>query len=181
MTINILPDFQVYHAVTVKGSNKTGVLEAREAYNIAVGLKVDNIAEIILPKLVKDRIDKNLNVNQKPHFYSLVKEDNSASGNAGFTSDTCIAETAKTNSFKAKTIVVSFEEKLPKTEIIDGNKKVVVCSPAEFITKYRWAMRIRDTVDPKCGLEEFLSAVFFVKPCFIHDSKEEQDSEKKTE
>ncbi len=140
--IHIVADFRVFQSVTHKGVSYSGVLEAREAYNICINLKVDGELEIILPKLIEDKIRDNLNSMQKPHFFSMVERDNSASSEAGYDYQSCIQETAKSNSFKARTIILALEEVKDKEKIKD-NKKIVICSPAEFITNFKRASELQ--------------------------------------
>lgn len=164
MTINILPDFKVFHSITVREASYPGVLEARQAYNLAVEIKTKYGGEIILPKLINDKIQKNLkNAEQEKHFYSLVTIDNSTSGQAGFDASNCLFETAKANSYKRRTLILALDDVSDK-EKIEKNQKVAVMTPDKFITCYKMVQHLIEQFEPKGDCMEMLQFHIFLSP-----------------
>src|SRR3989338_3761854 len=129
MSLCIIPDFDVFHSILKRDVSFPGVVECREAYNIAVYLSVKHGVNIILPKLIEDKIKKNIAPRQEGHFYALVQRDNSTSSDAGDDFSTCLARTAKTNSFKKRVIILTRQETIAHSELIQDNKKVIILQP----------------------------------------------------
>lgn len=159
---NIIPCWKTFFAVTKKEASFAGVLEAREAYNISVKLRLKYDAEIILCRLIDQKIEKHLNPYQKPHFYNLVGLDNTTTGVAGYTHENCLIETAKVNSFKRKTIILALED-VPNKEVITNNKKIVIMKPHEFIRSYKVARETYHILQSKVNFIEYLDFLFFEK------------------
>jgi len=173
-----MPDYKVFHSITVKEVSYPGVLEAREAYNYAIDIKMEHGGEIILCKLINDKIKGNLNVQQEKHFYELLKIDNSTSGQAGFNYSNCLIETAILNSYKKRTIILALEE-VPEKEKIKKNKKITILTPDKFITGIKIAINYKSNVDPESDFIDFLGFLFFVKPEIIEGICKRNNSKKK--
>lgn len=141
ISLNIIPDFKIYLAVTNKGSTFVDVKTCRDAFDAAVELKTScKGCEIILPKLIKDKVHKNLEPHRQAKFYSMVKDDNSTSQKSGLDFSTCLAQTAQSNSYVSDLTLIVTSEKVPEFESIKDNKKIVINHPKEFIKNYKQAV-----------------------------------------
>ncbi len=166
--INIIPCTKVFFSVTKKEASFAGVLEAREAYNIIVDMKVKYGIDIILCGLINNKIEKNLNPSQKIYFYNLVTMDNTTSGQAGFNHSNCLVETSKVNSLIRKTIILSMDN-LPDKKEIENNPKIVTITPVEFITLYKELKKRWEEVKPSGDFINYLIFVLFDKPSLVKD------------
>lgn len=164
MSLCIIPDFDVFHSILKRDVSFPGVVECREAYNIAVYLSVKHGVNIILPKLIEDKIKKHINPRQEAHFYAVVQKDNSTSSDAGYDYSTCLARTAKTNSFRKRVIILTRQEIVAHSEIIHDNKKVIVLQPHNFITQYKHITNL-----PLKGDENFRDFLIFM--FFFHNPR----------
>ncbi|MDP1694496.1 MAG: hypothetical protein Q8L34_03065 [Candidatus Woesearchaeota archaeon] len=173
MAILIIPDFKVFFAIVNKNASYDGALEAREAYELLVNLKVENKVEIILAKPIEDKIRKHISDKQAPHFYTMVEKDYSTSGVAGYDADNCIAETAKNNSFRGHVIILALDP-IQKEEVIKGSRKIITVNPAKFITGHKVAMTHSQALGSKTDLGDVLKFLFFIRPEIIdqaHNSR----------
>lgn len=171
MSLIIIPTLKIYQAITIKGMSTPGVLEARQSFDHAVYIKTKYNGEIILPKLIDDKIKKNLNLSQQIALYSMVSPDKTCSGEGGFDADTCIARTGKINSFKGKTIIIS-QDPIHEEELIKDNKKVAILSPVEFIIGCKYANRLKES-EADSNMADILNWVFFIKTDWKDVIKEE--------
>jgi len=160
MPFSIIPCFKIFNAVTNKCVSGEGIKAARDAYNFAVFLRTKCGAKIVLPKLINDKIKKNMNGRQKVHFYTLVSLDNSTSGEAGRRYDNCLASTAKAVSYENYVVIVAVDS-VPNLETIKDNKKILVMTPAEFIDRVKAGMEMKNSIYRDMSLSECISITFF--------------------
>lgn len=172
MSLIIIPTLSIYQAITIKDMRTPGALESRQAFNHAVDIRTKYNGTIILPKLVDDKIRKNLNPSQIIAFYAMVTHDNTCSGEAGYNADNCIARTGKMNSFKAKTIIISQDGTIPDVSLVKDNKKVKVLSPIDFIIGCGIANKIKEG-DSDAKMSDILNWVFFINTDWMNIVKDE--------
>jgi hypothetical protein len=167
MSLCVIPDFQVFHSILRRELSFTGVWECRNSYNILVNLTVKHNVEIILPKLIEDKVKNIITEQQKPHFYALIKRDNSTSALAGYDYNTCLARTAKTNSYEKKVIILTTNEKIYEQELIEKNKKIIVLTPEKFITQFKIIEKLSTQIGKDGHFIDFLTIMFFANKEFL--------------
>lgn len=169
MSINVLPNFEIFHSVLVREVNYEGVEDTRAAYNRVIDIVTIHNGVLLLPTLIEDKLKKNIKGNQREHFYSPLTRDFSTSGKAGFKYDTCLIETAITNSYERHTLILSTEGPIHDQDLIKNNKKIAIMTPHKFLSCCKLAESYVKAHRPKAGFMGILQFFIFINPRIFDD------------